>query len=62
MSPAMALAFARFRRHLALCRGWRVFQPIAAHRPVYDRAYQNYRETYERLKTLYPRLDPGGER
>jgi len=51
--------FAGISRYVA---GGRIFQPIAAHRPVYDRAYQNYRETYERLKTLYPRLDPGGRR
>jgi xylulokinase len=51
--------FAGISRYVA---GGRIFQPIAAHRPVYDRAYQNYRETYERLKTLYPRLDPGGQR
>jgi xylulokinase len=41
--------------------GGRIFAPIAAHRTLYDRAYANYRETYERLRTLYPRLDPQGE-
>jgi xylulokinase len=51
--------FAGISRYVA---DGRIFEPIAAHRPVYDHAYQNYRETYERLKTLYPRLDPGGER
>ncbi|HEY4162588.1 MAG TPA: FGGY-family carbohydrate kinase [Dongiaceae bacterium] len=36
----------------------RVFKPVPARKPVYDRAYANFREIYERLKTLYPRLDP----
>jgi xylulokinase len=36
----------------------RVFRPDPAATAVYDRAYANYREIYERLKTLYPRLDP----
>jgi xylulokinase len=36
----------------------KVFKPVAARKPVYDRAYANFREIYERLKTLYPRLDP----
>jgi hypothetical protein len=31
---------------------------VAARKPVYDRAYANFREIYERLKTIYPRLDP----
>ncbi len=38
----------------------RVFEPNIGNRGVYDRAYANYREIYERLKTLYPRLDPQG--
>jgi xylulokinase len=37
----------------------RLFEPDAARGAVYDRAYANYRETYQRLKSLYPRLDPG---
>ncbi len=63
MSPAMALGCCPISpASRAMSRAGAIFEPIAAHRPVYDRAYQNYRETYERLKTLYPRLDPGGER
>jgi xylulokinase len=38
----------------------RVFEPNIGNSGVYDRAYANYREIYERLKTLYPRLDPQG--
>jgi xylulokinase len=34
-----------------------VFRPDAARKAVYDRAYANYREIYERLKTLYPKLE-----
>lgn len=33
------------------------FHPSAARTAVYDRAYAVFRESYERLKTLYPRLD-----
>jgi xylulokinase len=36
----------------------RIFEPETRNRAVYDQAYGNYREIYERLKTLYPRLDP----
>lgn len=36
----------------------KVFRPDAARKAVYDNAYRNFREIYERLKTLYPRLDP----
>lgn len=36
----------------------RAFEPDPARQRIYERAYANYRETYERLKTLYPRLDP----
>jgi len=36
----------------------RVFRPDPVRTAVYDRAYANYREIYERLKTLYPKLDP----
>ncbi|MFZ5790831.1 MAG: FGGY-family carbohydrate kinase [Pseudomonadota bacterium] len=36
----------------------RLFEPDQGRRHIYDRAYSNYREIYERLKTLYPRLDP----
>jgi xylulokinase len=32
------------------------FTPDATRAAVYDRAYAIFRETYERLKTLYPRL------
>jgi xylulokinase len=39
----------------------RIFEPETRNRAVYDQAYGNYREIYERLKTLYPRLDPSGE-
>jgi xylulokinase len=35
----------------------RVFRPDPARQAVYHRAYGNYREIYERLKTLYPKLD-----
>ena len=35
----------------------KVFQPDARRRAAYDRAYANYREIYERLKTLYPKLE-----
>jgi xylulokinase len=35
----------------------RVFRPDPARTAIYDRAYANYREIYERLKTLYPKLD-----
>jgi xylulokinase len=38
-----------------------VFRPNAARKAVYDRAYANYREIYERLKTLYPKLDPAAD-
>ena len=38
--------------------GGRVFEPDTARARVYDRAYENFREIYERLRTLYPRLDP----
>ena len=34
----------------------RVFEPDAEHKALYDEAYCIYRETYERLKSLYPRL------
>jgi xylulokinase len=33
-----------------------VFEPDRARVAVYDRAYAAFRETYERLKTLYPKL------
>jgi xylulokinase len=36
----------------------RLFEPRPAFAALYDRAYANFREIYERLKTLYPRLDP----
>jgi xylulokinase len=36
----------------------RVFEPDPARARIYDRAYENFREIYERLRTLYPRLDP----
>jgi xylulokinase len=36
----------------------KVFRPDPAATRRYDRAYANFREIYERLKTLYPRLDP----
>ncbi len=38
--------------------GGRIFEPIAANVAVYDRAYANFRDIYERLKSLYPRLAP----
>jgi len=34
----------------------RVFTPRAAESAAYARTYANWRETYERLRTLYPRL------
>lgn len=34
----------------------RVFEPNAANKALYDHSYALYRETYERLKTLYPKL------
>ena len=39
----------------------RVFTPRAAESAAYDRAYASWRETYERLKTLYPRLGSDAE-
>ena len=36
----------------------KVFKPDRARKAIYDRAYANYREIYERLKTLYPKLAP----
>jgi len=33
-----------------------VFEPDRARAAVYDRDYAVFRETYERLKTLYPAL------
>jgi xylulokinase len=36
------------------------FTPDPGRAAVYDRAYAVYRDTYERLKTLYPRLDFAG--
>jgi len=39
----------------------RVFRPNTARKAIYDRAYANYREIYERLKTLYPKLDPASD-
>jgi xylulokinase len=36
----------------------KVFRPDPARKAVYDQAYANYREIYERLKTLYPKLEP----
>jgi xylulokinase len=36
----------------------KVFKSDRARKVIYDRAYANYREIYERLKTLYPKLDP----
>ncbi len=39
----------------------RVFRPNAARKALYDKAYANYREIYERLKTLYPKLDPASD-
>ena len=47
--------FAGVSRYVA---SGKVFRPDAARSAVYDRAYANFRATYERLKTLYPRLDP----
>ena len=37
----------------------RVFVPRPAESAAYARTYANWRETYERLKTLYPRLGAG---
>src|SRR5262249_41428848 len=37
----------------------RRFEPESARVQLYDVVYGHYRETYERLKTLYPRLRPG---
>ena len=36
----------------------RLFEPRPGPAHIYDRAYANFRDIYERLKTLYPRLDP----
>jgi xylulokinase len=47
--------FADIARYVA---AGRPFEPNPERMRVYDRAYANYREIYERLKTLYPRLDP----
>lgn len=48
--------YAGISRYVA---GGRVFTPDAARGRVYDRAYANFRDTYRRLRTLYPQLDPG---
>lgn len=37
----------------------RVFAPRPAESAAYARSYANWRETYERLKTLYPKLGAG---
>jgi len=37
--------------------GGRVFEPHPAQTAVYDRTYANFRDSYERLKTLYPKLE-----
>ncbi len=50
--------FAGISRYVA---AGRLFEPEPKTAAVYDRAYANYREIYERLKTLYPRLDPQGD-
>jgi xylulokinase len=34
----------------------RIFQPRPEASAVYDRSYANFRDIYERLKTLYPKL------
>jgi xylulokinase len=47
-------SLAGVRRYVA---GGRVFQPDPARAAIYDRTYANFRETYERLKTLYPKLE-----
>lgn len=39
----------------------KVFRPDAARKAVYDQAYANFREIYERLKTLYPKLERTAE-
>jgi xylulokinase len=36
----------------------RLFEPVAERAAVYDRAYENFRDIYRRLQSLYPRLDP----
>jgi xylulokinase len=36
----------------------KVFRPDPRKKTAYDRGYANFREIYQRLKTLYPRLDP----
>ncbi len=36
--------------------GGRIFTPDASRARLYDRAYANFRDIYERLRTLYPRL------
>jgi sugar (pentulose or hexulose) kinase len=40
-----------------LDRDGKLFRPDPMRTRVFDRAYANFRETYERLKTLYPKLD-----
>ncbi|MGH6882622.1 MAG: FGGY-family carbohydrate kinase, partial [Hypericibacter sp.] len=47
-------SFAGVSRYVA---GGRVFEPRPAQSAIYDRSYANFRETYERLKTLYPKLE-----
>ena len=38
--------------------GGRIFEPDPGQARIYDRAYANFRQIYERLRTLYPSLDP----
>ncbi|MFO1057717.1 MAG: FGGY family carbohydrate kinase [Dongiaceae bacterium] len=40
--------------------GGRVFAPDPASRAAYDRGYDNFRDIYRRLQSLYPRLTPEG--
>lgn len=47
-------SFAGVSRYVA---AGRIFEPRPAQTAIYDRSYANFRETYERLKTLYPKLE-----
>jgi len=41
----------------SLMRNDRVFQPTAAHRPVYDEVFDVYRDLHRRVAPVYRRLN-----
>ena len=50
--------FADFAGVARYVEGGRIFEPDPGQARIYDRAYANFRQIYERLRTLYPSLDP----